>query len=127
MRIETSGVSEALNSAVIVGGSLFDISTPAAEKSAIHCRIERDFVRLFDEIVAQDVPFLAACSGNGLLGSYLSALISRRYGEAAGCVSLQLTEAGVGDPLLVGLPGSIDELIGHKRRPATRCPKARCC
>jgi GMP synthase (glutamine-hydrolysing) len=118
MRIETSGIPESLNladySAVIVGGSPFDISTPAAEKSAIQCKVEQDFVRLFDEIVAQDFPFLGACSGNGLLGSYLGAPISRKYGEAVGCVSLQLTEAGFGDPLLVGLPGSIDVLLGHK-------------
>lgn len=118
LRIEVDGIPEALNlddySALIVGGSPFDISTPAEEKSAIQVRIEGDFARLFDQVVAQDFPFLGACSGNGLLGSYLGAPISRKYGEAVGRVPLRITAAGRQDPLLVGLPETIDVLLGHK-------------
>jgi GMP synthase (glutamine-hydrolysing) len=74
LRIEKTGIPElALEdyAAVIVGGSPFDISTPPEQKSAIQVKIEADFRRLFDEIVSQDIPFLGACSGCGLLGSYL--------------------------------------------------------
>ncbi|MDJ0832463.1 MAG: glutamine amidotransferase, partial [Gammaproteobacteria bacterium] len=101
-------------SAVIVGGSPFDISTPQADKSSIQCKIEQDFNRLFDQIVKRDFPFLGACSGNGLLGSYLGTNISSLYGEAVSCVSLHLTEAGKQDPLLVGFPEQISVLLGHK-------------
>ena len=118
LRIERSGIPASLNlseySAVIVGGSPFDISTPANEKSPIQNRIESDFRRLFDEIVTRDVPFLGACSGNGLLGSYLGAPISRQYGEPVGCATLRVTDEGQADPLLNGFPDSIDVLLGHK-------------
>lgn len=118
LRIETEGIPGSLQlsdySAVIVGGSPFDISTPAGEKSAIQLKIEQDFTRLFDEIVVRDFPFLGACSGNGLLGAYLGTPISRKYGEAVGCVPLRVTAAGRQDPLLADLPDSIDVLLGHK-------------
>ena len=54
MRIEKSGIPElSLDdySAVIVGGSPFDISTPENEKSAIQVKIESDFKRLLNDIV----------------------------------------------------------------------------
>lgn len=117
IRIEKKGIP-ALTlsnySAVIVGGSPFDISTPTHKKSAIQNRIESDFNRLFDEIVADDIPFLGACSGNGLLGSYLGTSISTRYGEPVGCVTVDITDAGKKDPLLSGFPDRIVVLAGHK-------------
>lgn len=117
IRIEVAGIP-ALNlddySAVIVGGSPFDISTPAKEKTAIQNTIEAGFRRLFDEIVPKDLPFLGACSGNGLLGSYLGSCISRRYPEPVGSATVSLTEAGRDDPLLLGFPQQISVLLGHK-------------
>jgi len=117
IRIEVAGIP-ALNlddySAVIVGGSPFDISTPAKEKTAIQNTIEADFNRLFDEIIPRDFPFLGACSGNGLLGSYLGSCISRRYPEPVGSAVVSLTEAGRDDPLLRGFPQQISVLLGHK-------------
>ncbi|MCW8963850.1 MAG: glutamine amidotransferase [Gammaproteobacteria bacterium] len=118
LRIEKSGIPDGLvlddYCAVIVGGSPFDIGTPAADKSAIQKKIEQDFNRLFDDIIANDFPFLGACSGNGLLGAYLGTSISTQYGEAVGCVSLDLTEEGKKDALLSGFPDKIDVLLGHK-------------
>lgn len=118
LRIEKKGIPESLSledySAVIVGGSPFDISTPDEKKSAIQKKIESDFNRLFDDIIKNDFPFLGACSGNGLLGSYLGASISSRFREAVGCVSLKLTEEGKKDPLLQGFPDQISVLLGHK-------------
>jgi GMP synthase (glutamine-hydrolysing) len=118
MRIEETGIPESLElsdySAIIVGGSPFDISTPVGEKSSIQKQIEQDFSQLLEQVIAWDFPFLGACSGNGLLGSYLGVPISRKYGEAVGCVSLQITEAGKQDPLLAGFPDTIDVLLGHK-------------
>lgn len=118
IRIEQNGIPENLDvndySAIIVGGSPFDISTPDDKKSAIQKKIESDFNKLLEQVVTKDIPFLGACSGNGLLGNYLGTCISTRYGEAVGCVTLDLTEAGKKDRLLEGFPEQIDVLLGHK-------------
>jgi len=117
MRIEHSGIPD-LNlddySAVIVGGSPFDISTPQQQKSAIQVKIENDFQHLLAEIVERDYPFLGACSGNGLLGSYLQTPISGQYAEAVGCTRISLTPEGKKDELLAGFPDEISVLLGHK-------------
>ncbi len=117
IRIEQGGIPPLClddYSAVIVGGSPFDISTPEAEKKPIQKKIEADFRRLFDELVQRDFPFLGACSGNGLLGSYLGGCISRKYPEPVGSATVSLTEAGKRDPLLQGFPDQIKVLLGHK-------------
>lgn len=100
--------------AIIVGGSPFDISTPASQKSDLQQLVEQGFKRLFDHIVARDFPFLGCCSGNGLLGSYRGASISSKFREAVGGVDIHLTLAGKQDPLLQGFPNSIRVLVGHK-------------
>jgi len=65
IRIEKNGIPELdINhySAIIVGGSPFDISTPASDKSEIQNKIEADFRQLFDKVIPADFPFLGACS-----------------------------------------------------------------
>ncbi len=118
LRIEQQGIPHDLRlddySGIIVGGSPFDISTPEKEKSALQKRIEADFSRLFDRLVPLDFPFLGACSGNGLLGSWLGADITTRHGEPVGCFELELTAEGKLDPLLAGFPTHIQALLGHK-------------
>jgi GMP synthase (glutamine-hydrolysing) len=117
IRIEQGGIP-ALDlddyAAIIVGGSPFDISTPQEEKSAIQKTIEDDFNRLFDMVLARDFPFLGACSGNGLLGSYLGTKISSQYSEPVGGATISLTTEGTLDPLLSGFPDQIEVLLGHK-------------
>lgn len=118
LRIEKTGIPAELTiddySAIIVGGSPFDISDPIEKKSAIQQKVEADFHRLLGQVIEQDFPFMGACSGNGLLGSYLGAPISRKLGEAVGCVRLTITEEGKQDPLLSGFPDHINVLLGHK-------------
>jgi len=117
LRIEHSGIPELdLDdyAAIIVGGSPFDISLPEADKSDIQRKIEQDFRRLFDEVVPGDFPFLGACCGCGLLGSYLDTPISGRYAEPVGGVIVSLTEDGKADPLLEDFPERIEVLLGHK-------------
>ncbi len=118
MRIEKSGIPGDIDiddySAIIVGGSPFDISAPDNKKSGIQKKIEADFKRLLEQVVSRDFPFLGACSGNGLLGLYLGAPITTKYGEAVGCVTLDITDAGSKDKMLVGFPGQVDVLLGHK-------------
>jgi GMP synthase (glutamine-hydrolysing) len=116
-RIEKSGIPDLTlddYAAVIVGGSPFDITTAQDQKSAIQVQIEHDFMRLLDDIVANDFPFLGACSGCGLLGSYLQTPISTRYSEPVGGAVVSVTEAGKGDALLADFPDQIAVLCGHK-------------
>lgn len=118
IRIEKNGIPANLNiddySAIMVGGSPFDISTPEDKKSTIQKKIEADFNRLLKQVVPRDFPFLGACSGNGLLGNYLGTRISTKFGEPVSCVTLDITEAGKQDKLLKGFPEQIDVLLGHK-------------
>ena len=96
IRAEQSGlpvINLADYSGIIVGGSPFDVTTPEAEKSAIQIQLEQQFNTLFDQIMAQDFPFLGCCSGNGLLGNYLSTPMSREFGESVGCKPVTMTEA----------------------------------
>ncbi|WP_461520441.1 glutamine amidotransferase [Porticoccus sp.] len=117
-RIEETGIPDDLRlddySAILVGGSPFDISTPPEKKSAAQVKVEADFRRLLQQVMELDFPFLGACSGNGLLGHFLGVGISSRYREPVGCVELDITEEGKRDKLLKGFPEQIDVLLGHK-------------
>jgi len=116
-RVERNGLPEIdLNdyTAIIVGGSPFDVSTPEDSKRDIQKKIETDFMNLFERIVASDFPFLGACSGNGLLGKFCGARISTKYAEPVGGADIVLTRAGTRDPLLRGLPHTFRVLLGHK-------------
>lgn len=116
-RVEHSGLPEiALNdyAAIIVGGSPFDLSTPEGDKSKIQKIIEQDFMTLFEQVADTDFPFLGACSGSGLLGTFCGANISTQYSEPVGGADIQLTEDGTRDPLLSGLPRTFRVLLGHK-------------
>jgi GMP synthase (glutamine-hydrolysing) len=116
-RVERRGLPEIElgdYSAIIVGGSPFDISTPESAKSEIQKTIENGFMGLFDRVVERDFPFLGACSGNGLLGKYCGASISGRYAEPVGGVDIELTEQALHDPLLHEFPRIFRVLLGHK-------------
>ena len=101
-------------SGVIVGGSPFTSSDPAAEKSDVQHRVEHELAALLDRIVPEDFPFLGACYGVGTLGRHQGAVIDRTYGEGLGGVTIKLTEEGLVDPLLRGLPESFTAFTGHK-------------
>ena len=101
-------------SSIIAGGSPFDVSCPNHKKSDVQKQIESFFNHLFDQVIAIDFPFLGACSGNGLLGSYCGTIISSKYSESVGSVTVTVTEEGEKDPLLIGLPKEFPAFVGHK-------------
>lgn len=126
-RAERTGLTDLVlddYSAIIVGGSPFDISTPSERKSPTQLRVEAGFRELFDEIVARDFPFLGCCSGNGLLGSYLGAAITTRFSEPVGGATIHLTDAGKRDRLLQDFPDSFRVLLGHKEACDSTPPNA---
>ena len=100
--------------AIIAGGSPFDVSCPENKKSDVQKRIESFFNHLFDQIIANDFPFLGICSGNGLLGKYYGTEISGTYAEPISSVTLTVTNKGEKDDLLHGLPKQFLALVGHK-------------
>ncbi|MGY4540876.1 GMP synthase (glutamine-hydrolyzing) [Arthrobacter sp. UYNi723] len=101
-------------SGVIVGGSPFTSSDPADHKSETQHRVEHELAGLLDRIVARDFPFLGACYGVGTLGRHQGAVIDRTFGEQLGGVEIELTEAGLADPLLHGMPRRFTAFTGHK-------------
>jgi GMP synthase (glutamine-hydrolysing) len=101
-------------SGIIVGGSPFTSSDPEAEKSPVQHRVERELAVLLDRVVAEDFPFLGACYGVGTLGAHQGAVIDRTYGEPLGAVTIKLTEDGLLDPVLRGLPERFEAFVGHK-------------
>ncbi len=101
-------------SAILAGGSPFDVSLAEEKKSLVQKRIERFFIELFDKVVPLDFPFLGACSGNGHLGRYCGATISNTYTEPIGMATLTQTDAGRLDPLLKDLPQTFFGFVGHK-------------
>ena len=101
-------------SGVIVGGSPFTSSDPPEQKSSVQHRVERELSGLLDGLVARDFPFLGACYGVGTLGTHQGAVIDRTYGEPLGGVEIELTGAGLEDPILKGMPGSFTAFTGHK-------------
>ncbi|MCA9364045.1 glutamine amidotransferase [Candidatus Kaiserbacteria bacterium] len=127
IRAEKAGIPE-FNvddyAAIIVGGSPFDISTPEDVKSDIQKKVETDFTRLLSKVIKKDIPFLGACSGNGLVGNFCGGTISKKYGELVGGVDVTVTEEGKKDPLLRGLPNTFRALVGHKEACETTPPGA---
>lgn len=101
-------------SGVIVGGSPFTSSDPDEQKSAVQHRVEGELSVLLDRLVAADFPFLGACYGVGTLGTHQGAVIDRTFGEPLGGVEIELTEAGLADPLLRGMPRRFTAFTGHK-------------
>jgi len=101
-------------SGIFVGGGPFNASDPAEKKSAVQHRVEAEFDRLLDEVVARDFPFLGACYGIGTLGTHQGATIDRTYPEPISIVPVTLTPAGIDDPLLSGMPGTFEAFVGHK-------------
>ncbi|MEV8359163.1 glutamine amidotransferase [Microbacterium sp. NPDC076895] len=101
-------------SGIFVGGGPFNASDPIEQKSAVQRRVEAEFDALLDEVVARDFPFLGACYGVGTVGAHQGAVIDRTYGEPVGVVEVSLTDAGIADPLLAGIPARFDAFVGHK-------------
>ena len=62
----------------------------------------------------RDFPFLGACYGIGTLGRHQGGAVGRDHPEAVGPLHVTLTEEGLADPLLAGLPRDFAAYGGHK-------------
>jgi GMP synthase (glutamine-hydrolysing) len=111
-------------SGIIVGGSPFTSSDPPEQKSPTQHRVERELAGLLDELVARDFPFLGACYGVGTLGTHQGAVIDRAHGEPLGAAEIELTDAGLEDPVLGGMPRRFTAFTGHKEACSVLPPQA---
>ena len=111
-------------SGVLLGGGPFNSSDPAASKSAVQRRVERELAGLLDQVVQRDLPFFGACYGVGTLGVHQGAIVDRTHAEPVSAVPITLTRAGVADPLLAGVPERFDAFVGHKEACRTLPPSA---
>jgi GMP synthase (glutamine-hydrolysing) len=109
---------------IIVGGSPFNSSDPPEVKSPVQRRVEAELSALLDEVVARDHPFLGACYGVGTLGVHQGGVVDRTYGEPLSAVPVELTEAGLADPLLAGMPQRFEAFVGHKEAVRVLPPSA---
>lgn len=102
-------------SAVIVGGGPFNISDSDEKKSEVQKRIEDELRSIMRIILENDIPYLGACYGIGLMADVLGAKVSKeKYGEDVGAVHLTLSSDGQKDNLLKEFPERFDAFVGHK-------------
>jgi GMP synthase (glutamine-hydrolysing) len=99
---------------IVLGGGAFNASDPEESKSAAQVQAERDLARLLDVVVARDFPFLGACYGIGSIGRHQGAVVDRSFPEPVGPVSVELTDAGLADPLFADMPRAFRAYGGHK-------------
>jgi len=129
IRLEAEPLPAALDlaafSGVIVGGGPGCISDAPEDKSPDEARCEAACRALMPAIVEGDVPFLGCCYGMGLLTDHLGGTVSKeRHAEPVGAVPVQVTAAGLADPLLEGMPAGFDVLVGHKEAAQAVPPQA---
>ena len=108
-------------SGIVLGGSPFNLSDPREQKSPAQLRVEAELHGLALQVLESDFPFLGACYGIGTLGTLAGGLVDRSYGEPIGPVTVQLTDAGLVDPLFDALPRAFEAFVGHKEA-VTRMP-----
>jgi GMP synthase (glutamine-hydrolysing) len=101
-------------SGIVLGGGPWNVSDPAPEKDAAQVRGEARLRELALQVVDADFPFLGACYGIGTLGTLAGGVVDRQYSEPIGPMTIELTDAGVADPLFGVLPESFTALLGHK-------------
>jgi GMP synthase (glutamine-hydrolysing) len=101
-------------SGILLGGGPFNSSDPEELKPAVQRRVEADLSSLLDEVVARDFPFFGACYGIGTLGVHQGGVVDRTHAEPISAVPVTLTDAGLADPVLAGMPRVFDAFVGHK-------------
>lgn len=99
---------------ILLGGGAFTTTDPQDAKSADQLQAEADIARLLDDVVAADHPFLGACFGIGTLGGHQGGVVDREHPEPVGPLEVTLTEEGLADPLMAGLPRDFAAYGGHK-------------
>jgi GMP synthase (glutamine-hydrolysing) len=109
---------------IMLGGGPFNSSDPEESKSHVQRRVERELAALLDDVVARDFPFFGACYGIGTLGVHQGGVVDHTYAEPIAAVEISLTDDGLRDPVLDGVPERFDAFVGHKEACAVLPPSA---
>jgi GMP synthase (glutamine-hydrolysing) len=104
---------------ILLGGGPWNASDDPDTKSSAQVRAEAGILRLLDEVVARDFPFLGACYGIGTLGLHQGGVVDRSWPEPVGPLSVTLTAEGEADPLFAGVPTDFAAYGGHKEAMVT--------
>src|SRR4051812_24627655 len=118
-REELPAVDLEAYSGILLGGGPWNASDPASTKSPAQVRAESMILRLLDEVVDRDFPFLGACYGIGTLGLHQGGVVDRSRPEPVGPLSVTLTPDGESDPLFAGVPTDFAAYGGHKEAMVT--------
>ena len=112
-------------SAVLMGGGPYNVSDDEKTKPPEQKKFEIELQPLMTQMIERDFPFLGACSGISQLSKHLGGTISKeRYAETVKATTITLTEEGIVDPLLKGLPRSFRAFGGHKESCQDVAPNA---
>ena len=110
-----AGIKAAQFAGTIVGGGPSNVSDDEPGKPAYQKRFEAELDQLYEQIVAQDLPYLGNCYGLGSLARFLGGKVSKEnYSEEVGYTTIKLLDEAEDDPLLQGLPPSFAAFVGHK-------------
>lgn len=103
---------------IIGGSSEFDFDGGRGEANEGRIMTRRIFERLtplMSHVLAHDVPALGICLGHQLFAEHLGVRVQRCEVEGkVGTFAVQLTAAGVQDPLFSGLPRTFNVQYAHK-------------
>ena len=118
IRLEKTGIPE-LDlkdySGIIIGGGPSNVSDPIEKKSSAQKNFEADLQKLYRKVFELDFPLLGTCYGIGSLAKYVGSEVSReKYSESPGGIDVYLTQNGLSDPLISGLPKKFRAFTGHK-------------
>lgn len=113
-RHSLAGINPTAYSGIILAGSPFTVSQPAAAKSPVEQRVELELAALLDTVISADLPFLGICYGVGTLGRHQGGVVNQRYSEPTMATQISLTDAGRTDRLLGQLPARFSAYVGHK-------------
>lgn len=99
----------------LIGGSPFNLADPESTKTDVQRRLEADLERIAARAGEGDGPAaLFTCYGIGVVTRMLGGVVSRRYPEDTGPVTIQLTADAASDPLFGGLADRFTALTAHK-------------
>ena len=103
-----------LFSGVILGGGPPNISDESDNKTPAQVKMEENLMKLMNEIIEEDIPFLGVCYGHGILAIHQGVEITKKYSEEFGSTNIELTQQGIEDDLCLGIEPNFDAYVGHK-------------
>jgi GMP synthase (glutamine-hydrolysing) len=102
-------------SGMIVGGGPSNACDPIEKQREEQLIFTPWLLKLLDEIVERDFPYLGICYGLGILVNHQGGRVGKeRYAESVEALDIIINEEGQKDPILEGLPTSFRAMAGHK-------------